>query len=416
MLVRVSRLTVAVTLVGCALSVADRSAIAQATSAKSPVTRQAAITSAISRSPQATLAAADTASATANVLVARQFENPILGTSFTQSAPQQHFTLDIPLDPWWIRSPRVAAADAARAASRFRFAFATRSIGFNADTAYTRAQLTVARSRLSARTSRDADSLLVLARVRRDAGDASELDVELAAVFAGQSRNAASADSVATQSAALTLQTIMGISTDSAHIVVTDSLMLETPESTPLSSAAVTPLLVDAASRDVAAAESRVLTERRRRFGAPSLSVGFENINPGGPNGPLASAGVSFPLPLFNRNGAAVLSARAELLRAEAQLALTRLSTSAAVVATTRDAEAARARALRSTQLVASADRIAALSLLAYREGASTLMLVLEAQRAARETLGQYFDDVAASRTATSLLRLLTTLAPDSRP
>jgi hypothetical protein len=43
-------------------------------------------------------------------------------------------------------------------------------------------------------------------------------------------------------------------------------------------------------------------------------------------------------------------------------------------------------------------------------------VVVLEAQRAARETLGQYFDDVAASRAATSLLELLTTPVPESKP
>ena len=61
-----------------------------------------------------------------------------------------------------------------------------------------------------------------------------------------------------------------------------------------------------------------------------------------------------------------------------------------------------------------SANRIATLSLVAYREGASALSAVLDAQRAARETLSQYVDDVATSRIAESVLRFysLTSVVP----
>ena len=65
-------------------------------------------------------------------------------------------------------------------------------------------------------------------------------------------------------------------------------------------------------------------------------------------------------------------------------------------------------RAERSARLVSSADRVAALSLLAYREGASTLVSVLESQRSARETLSQYLVDVALARNTAALVRLLT--------
>jgi cobalt-zinc-cadmium efflux system outer membrane protein len=382
--------------------------------AATPITRSEAIAGALARSPLIGIAAADQSLAEANVGVARQWENPLLGASISKSAPQQHYTLDLALDPWWQRSPRVAAAEAARDVARVRFLYATRSIAFDVDTAYTRAQLSGARSRLSARTARDADSLLVLARVRRDAGDASELDVELAAVFAGQAHNVASSDSVGARYALLTVQTLMGRASDAAEISVVDSLMIET--STGMSATSETPLLLDVASRDVRAAELRVAAERGRRFGAPSLSLGIETVNPGGPGGALGLAGISLPIPVFNRNGGAILAARADLARAQAQLSYTRLVTGAALVAARRDADAARARAQRSAQLVASADRIATLSLLAYREGASTLLVVLEAQRTARETLAQYFDDVAAARIATSFFRLLSTSASETRP
>lgn len=377
--------------------------------AQTAVTREAAIASAREKNPRATLAAADIAIADAAVRAARQFENPVLGVAFSKDAPQQHYSVDIPFDPW-TRSPRIAAATAARDAVLLRAQISRRSITLDIDTAYTRAQLSRVRSALSSRSARAADSLLVLARVRRDAGDASDLDVELAVVFAGQSRNVASTDSLDALTTALTVQALMGIAADSAAVTASDSLTLdETPASA--TSTAVTPLVLSAATKELDAADLRIRSETRNRFGAPSVSLGFETGNPDGPGGALPTFGFSLPLPFLNRNGAAIASARAERTRAQATLALARLETGAAVVSARRDAEASRIRARRSETLVASAERIANMSLLAYREGASTVLVVLEAQRTARETLLQYFEDVAASRIANSVLRMLTTPA-----
>ncbi|MEI6739674.1 MAG: TolC family protein [Gemmatimonadaceae bacterium] len=388
-----------------------------------PLSRTAAAEVALVRSPQSALAAADTASAAASVLLARQWENPTATISATKSDPQRHYTLDWALDPSWIRSPRIAAAQASRDAARLRAAFVRAAIAFDVDTAYTRVQLAAARSQLSARSARDADSLLTLARVRRDAGDASTLDVELAGVFAGQSHNTASMDSMAVLTARLTLLTLMGVPSDSVELRLTDSLSLATvpavttvATSTAASAANASRLLVAAAGRDVDAASARVNAERAKRFGTPSVQVGMEAMSPGGPVGAMAVAGVSIPLPVLNRNEASVALARADLTRAEALRAATAYGSAATVVAAEREAAATRARAERSASLVAAADRIASLSLLAYREGASPLATVLDAQRSARETLAQFYDDIAAAYTAVGLLRLVITSTSDTHP
>jgi len=57
---------------------------------------------------------------------------------------------------------------------------------------------------------------------------------------------------------------------------------------------------------------------------------------------------------------------------------------------------------------VASGDRVAAMSLQAYGEGAIALANVLEAQRNAREILARYIDDLAAADAAARTLRWLT--------
>ncbi|NUQ91999.1 MAG: hypothetical protein HOQ26_03685 [Gemmatimonadaceae bacterium] len=66
------------------------------------------------------------------------------------------------------------------------------------------------------------------------------------------------------------------------------------------------------------------------------------------------------------------------------------------------------ARVTRGRAVVESASRVAAMSLTAYREGASTLPNVLEAQRSAREIVAQYVDDLARAWIATANLRVLT--------
>jgi outer membrane protein TolC len=63
--------------------------------------------------------------------------------------------------------------------------------------------------------------------------------------------------------------------------------------------------------------------------------------------------------------------------------------------------------------LVVSANRVAAMSLTAYREGAASLPNVLEAQRNARDVLAQYIDNLTAAWIATAQLRVLA-LAPSS--
>jgi len=72
--------------------------------------------------------------------------------------------------PAWLRSPRIGAAEAARDAARYRFAFERAAIRFDVDTSYTRGLAAALHARLSRRTALDADSLLRIAELRRDVG------------------------------------------------------------------------------------------------------------------------------------------------------------------------------------------------------------------------------------------------------
>ena len=381
-----------------------------------PITRQAAITSALARGGRLRLAIADTATAFAQWRLARVFENPAITAEYSKSTPQYHLTLDLPFDYPWLRGTRVAAAEATRSAARYRYAFERAAVALDADTTYTRALAAQARLRLSRRNAADADSLRRIAVARRDAGDASDLDVELATVTAGQQANAAASDSLTLVSTLLDLATVIGVVADGSSLTLTDSLVAPNDS---IVARAGEPLPIAAADAALRSASLAVRLQRRSLFAATAITAGFETHDPSGDEkGILPVFGLSIPFPIFNRNGAAIAVAQAEQLRAQAERDVAVLETRAAIARTERERAIALANVARDQTLVASANRVASLSLTAYREGAAPLATAIEAQRNAREILAQYIDDLAAAWIATAALRVrtLTAGSPGTSP
>lgn len=378
------------------------------------VSRAEAIANAVSGGARLRIARADSNAARATLTIARQFENPLLGAQYTGSVPREHYSLDVPIDLPWIRRARVGVAQAALVAADLRFQFEREAVAYDVDTTYTRAQVAVARRGLSAQSAKDADSLLVLARLRRDAGDASEFDVQLATVVAGQLAGAASTDSLDAASLLLTLQALMGRSAADVSITLADTLLPD--RGVDGESRQGTPLLLRAAQEDLRSAQLAVSFEQRRVWSGTSLGMGYETRDPTSTGSQLLpSFSLSLPIPAFNRNGGAIALAESQRRRAEASLRLAESELAAATARAVRALAVARARVTRSLHLQGSAQRVAALSLLAYQEGAATMPAVLEAQRTAREARAQYLDDMAAAQIAAGLVHLLT-FSKSARP
>lgn len=385
-------------------------AAGQSSDAPTPVTRADIVATALGATPRLALARADTAVAFAQLLAARAYQNPTLSASYSKATPRYHVVAELPVDVPGVRGARVRAAEAGRDAARVRFAFARAAIALAADTAYTRALAARERLRLSLRNARAADSLHGIAERRRDAGDASDLDVELAAVNAGQQANAAATDSLAYLSALLDVQAAAGLAADRVAVVPVDSLVPP-----PLDSAAPAgaPLGIVAARASLESARLAARVARRSVWGAPSLVAGFETGDPtGDERGVLPTVGVALPLPLLSRGRAPIAQAEAERERARAELALAEVESRTEVARARRALAIALDKVRRDRMLVAAADRVAAKSLTAYREGAASLPNVLEAQRSARDGLARYVDDVADAWIAAATLRVLT-LTPD---
>jgi cobalt-zinc-cadmium efflux system outer membrane protein len=248
-----------------------------------------------------------------------------------------------------------------------------------------------------------------MAAIRRDAGDASELDVLLATVNAGQAANLAIADSVTLISSIFDLQTVMGLDTTAIAIVPSDSLAI--PPLTPPNAVPEMALPIAAARQALSAADLSVRVERRSVFAPFSLQAGVEWGDPGTP-GLLPTFGFSIPLPVLNRNRGPIAQAQAERERARAELALALFETQATIGRAQRERAVALEKLRRDKVLVETANRIVAMSLVAYREGAQGLAAVLEARRDARDILSQYIDDLADAWIATATLRLYSLTAP----
>lgn len=368
-----------------------------------PITRQQAIDAAVNRGARAAVARADTLVGSASLIAARQLENPSLGVTYSKSTPNYHEILDLPLDITGSRAARIASAQATRLASQYRFRFERAAAALDADTTYTRSLAAIGHLRLARRNAHDADSLRRMAIVRRDAGDASELDVLLATVNAGQAANLAAVDSLTLVSTLFDLQAVMGLDTGIITVAPTDSLTL--PPTADSTFTNTLPLPIAAAQQALTAAELSVRAQRRSVFAPFSLQAGIEHGDPS-ETGILPTFGVSIPVPILNRNRGGIASAEAERERVRAELELTRLETKTTIARAQRQRSVALERIRRDQQLVESANRIVAMSLTAYREGAQGLPAVLEAQRNARDILSQYIDDVAEAWIASAVVRL----------
>jgi len=207
------------------------------------------------------------------------------------------------------------------------------------------------------------------------------------------------------------LQRVMGLPADRPLIEPTDSLT-EPIAAAGAPAAGAAPLAVAAAEAAARGAERSVAVESNSIFNTPSIQIGFEQHDPTGAEpGTLPTFGISLPLPLWNQRGGEVAAAKAGLARAEAELAYARRESGARIARARRELAAAQLRVERDRRLLASAQRVASMSLTAYAEGAAGLPTVLEAQRSARDAVARYLDDLATAQTAAAYVRLHTLTA-----
>ena len=377
--------------------------------AQQPLTRAEAIQTALGKSVLVTAISADTLAASARLRSAREYPNPSLSLSYSKDAPQNHFSVDIPLDLPGIRGARVRAAEAGRTSARFGFLAARAAIELNVDTMYTTAQGAELRAALSRSTAVDAAKLLSDTRARRDAGDASDLDVNLAEVSAAQAANAANADSIEAVDTRLELQAAMGLRGDTIVFSLHDSLAAPTSRVAPTALNPASTPTVAAASAAVSAAQQTLIFERRSVFGVPSIQLGADAKDPSGAEkGLLPTIGVALPMPLFNRNSGAVEAAHAEVARAQAGLEIARLDASTQLARAHRTRTVAESRIVLDRTILDAATRNVSMAERAFAAGERAIGDILETRRAQHDAQAQYVTDLVSANVAAALVRVLT--------
>jgi cobalt-zinc-cadmium efflux system outer membrane protein len=130
-------------------------------------------------------------------------------------------------------------------------------------------------------------------------------------------------------------------------------------------------------------ADRRLTVERKRAIPTPSVSVGVRRI--AGDDATVWVAGISMPIPIFDRNRGDIAAARADLTAADARLAAARIEAGAQWRAASAQIVAANSRLTASDQGETSAREAYRLARIGYDAGRTPLFELLGTRRALTE-------------------------------
>jgi cobalt-zinc-cadmium efflux system outer membrane protein len=305
----------------------------------------------------------------------------------------------LPLQPFYLRSSRVARAAAEVRAARAETDRERQRVALDASGAFYR----VALARVASATSRDLvswlDSLVAYNQARAGEGVAAEADLLRSTLERDRAAAEATMAEAELAQASAQLAGYLGapgafggievaagelplaLPSNATRLVTNDTTM-EPGAGPPVSSLSVRPD-IRAAREHEAAAAAGISTERRMLFREAGATLGVKQMM--GTSSMIA--GLSLPFPLFDQNRGEVARATAEHDIARYDLAAQERLAYADVAGT-----AAAARLLSDRMdamvgpgpngLLARADEMRRIALGAYREGAIPLLQVLDAARA----------------------------------
>jgi cobalt-zinc-cadmium efflux system outer membrane protein len=371
--------------------------------------------------------------AAAQLIVAREFPNPSLSISTAKIDPNGNGT-SLGNELWdrsydtiaavsqliEIAGKRGARQSSARAGiegARARFFEARRALDQGLTKAYVTALLAEENARVLNESARSLQRQAAIADIRFRSGDISDSDLKQiqnsAEVFDLQAK---SAQAAAVQGR-ISVEILMGVHQPKGDWIPVDSLeSLSVPimSSETHSSAGARPDVM-AAEADLRKAKSDVELQKALRIPDPTFSVLYER-NPPGPPGPdTLGVGVSFPLPLWNRNRGNISAAEAS--REQSALALSKLEAQAkADLAAAQVAyQEADTRLKRyQEQILPRSAQVRESVAFAYSKGGASLVDLLTAERDdnnIRLAIAQARSDRASA--AADLRAAATTISPN---
>jgi cobalt-zinc-cadmium efflux system outer membrane protein len=345
-------------------------------------------------------AAAGVGAATAQKVVAREFPNPTFSFSSSKinvdntpsSTPEGNGLWDRSYDTIFAinqlfeiggkRGSRKASAQAGYEAARAQFLDAKRTL----DVAVTRAYVNAAQAQENVRVLRQSAATLreevKIAEVRHKAGEISTADRSQIEITADRfDLEARTAEASAAQ-ARVALEVLIGLPHPKGDVVLRDGLetLLAASPSPHTNSAVIWRPDVVAAEAALRKAEADLHLQKAIRIPDPTVLAQYEHEPPDNPNS--IGIGVSFPIPLWNRNRGNIMAA--EAAREQARLAYEKIKAQAvADIATALlayDDARARWESYRDN-IRPKSEQIRKTITYAYEKGGASLLDLLSTQR-----------------------------------
>ena len=282
------------------------------------------------------------------------------------------------------RSHRRAAARAGVLGARARFLDAKRTL----DQGVTKAYLAVLLADNNVRILNESAGYLnheaKIAQDRFNAGDLSDADKKQIEISAEQFDLQAKAAEAAAVQARIAVEVLLGVNHPAGHWTPADTLesLMEAPAQTVSRTNAARPDVL-AARQDLAASQANLQLQKAVRVPDPTFTAGVEHNPPsGGPAEDTFNIGVSFPLPLWNRNHGSIKAAEADV--EQSQIALGKVRTQAlADIANGESAYAeAQHRYERYRDLTGpKSTKVREAVAFAYEKGGASLVNLLDAEK-----------------------------------
>ncbi len=368
---------------------------------------------------RANLSIADAASITARlrpnpVLSASAESLDWLGTGFdtvnAAGPPQYAVRVDVPFERGGKRDIRIDVADQKRRLAEAQLAESVRRLKLDVaiasiDVLEAKAKLALAEDNL-----RSLDRLVQLNEQRLASGAIPQLEVTRSRVAMLQYRSAVRTAQLAVSEARLKLLPLLGKQPDDVPVDIDDRLGVtpaEAPALPALQQAAQTRPDLLALRTDQARSVADLRLEQAQ--GKVDYTVGAEYRREQGVNGKGNMVGffMSVPLPFSNRNQGEIARADAEREKAARSVRAGETSVAGEVAAAYQEFESARSLLADIEHDLLAPTREARNSVAyVYQAGATSLLDVLDAQRAFNDTMDTYYSAQAAYRRAQARLSL----------
>jgi outer membrane protein, heavy metal efflux system len=341
----------------------------------------------------------------------------VLGTGFDEAnnggPPEIAWRIDVPFERGGKRDARVALASIIRSAAEAQFADAVRTLSQDVTLACIDVLAAEATRALAADTLRTYEDLARVNRARVTAGSIAPFEATRSEVAMLQFRATVVRADLEVAAATAKLRTLLGRPAgdplELADSIADTSATIAAPQGLALESLTMAAMAARPDLQALQLAQARSVADLRLQeaLGRVDYTVGAEYRRQQGVAGRSNSLGVflSAPLPISNRNQGEIARAGAEREQADRLIAARKAQIAADVrgalheYATTRDLVAAIER-----DLLKPAAHARDISAYTYKAGGTTLLELLDAQRAFNDTMQSYLEARAGLRRAIARL------------